>query len=456
MSAAFTASEVAAVLGLPAPESERTFDSVSTDSRKLQAGALFVALHGENGEGVDYLEDALRAGAAGAVVPAGVELPSLPLEYFRVEDTKHALGELAAAYRRRCGARVVAITGSSGKTTVKEMIRHAIGTSRQVHATRGTENNQIGVPISILAAPLEAEFWVLELGSSEPGEIARLTEIAAPDDAVVTTIGPAHLEGLGDESGVLREKLALVEGTDASGTIVVGERPSSLPEAARRIRPDTVVAGLEETADYAPERHESHATHVWFDRGRVRYRIEAGGEHHLRDALIAAALAEAVGIDPPEVARGLAEFRPLGMRGAVRQLGTLTVVADCYNANPESFEAAIDYCTRSFPGRSLAAVVGTMLELGDHSGPAHREVARSLTDAGFSTVAASGEFSRAFKELGSATNGTRVISSPDPEDSWDALRQALSGDEVVLVKGSRGVKLERIVEKLAGHFGSED
>ncbi len=456
MGAAFTASEVAGVLGQPAPEAERTFDSVSTDTRTLQPGALFVALRGENGDGVEYLEDAVRAGAVGAVVPAGVELPSLPLAYFRVDDTKHGLGELAACHRRRCGARVVAITGSSGKTTVKEMIRHAIGTSRQVHATRGTENNQIGVPISILAAPLEADFWVLELGSNTPGEIARLTEIVAPDDAVITTVGPAHLEGFGDEGGVLSEKLALIEGTDDAGTIVVGERPSSLPEAARSIRPDTVVAGLEEGADYMPDRYESHATHVWFDRGRVRYRIEAGGEHHLRDALIAAALAEAVGIDPPEVARGLAEFRPLGMRGAVQQLGTLTVVVDCYNANPESFEAAIDFCTRSFPGRPLAAVVGSMLELGEHSGPAHREVARSLAHAGFRTVAASGEFSLAFEELGSAANGTRVISAEDPEDSWDALRQALSGDEVVLVKGSRGVQLERIVEKLAGHFGSED
>jgi len=456
MGAAFTSTEVAGVLGLPAPDSEHTFDSVSTDTRTLEAGALFVALSGERSDGVQYLEAAARAGAAGAVVPAGAELPALGLEYFPVADTKRALGELAACHRLRCGARVVAITGSSGKTTVKEMLRHAIGTSRHVHATRGNENNQIGLPISILAAPLEAEFWVLELGSNAPGEIERLTEIASPDDAVITTIGPAHLEGLGDESGVLAEKLALVEGTDAAGTIVVGERPAALPEAARRIRPDTVVAGLGDGADYAPERHESHATHVWFDRGRVRYRIEAGGEHHLRDALIAAALAEAVGIDPPEVARGLAEFRPLGMRGAVKQLGTLTVVADCYNANPESFEAAIDYCTHSFPGRPLAAVVGSMLELGKHSGPAHREVARSLTDAGFRTVAASGEFSRAFADLGSATNGTRVIYAEDPEDSWDALRQALSGDEVVLVKGSRGVQLERIVEKLAGHFGSED
>lgn len=456
MGAAFAASEVARVLGLPAPDVDQTFDSVSTDTRTLQPGALFVALKGERSDGVEYLQEAVRAGAAGAVVPAGVQLPPLALEYFSVADTKHALGELAACHRRRCGARVVAITGSSGKTTVKEMVRHALGTSRQVHATRGNENNQIGLPISILAAPMEAEFWVLELGSNAPGEIARLTEIAAPDDAVITTIGPAHLEGFGDEGGVLLEKLALIEGTDPAGAVVVGERPPSLPQAARRIRPDTVVAGLEAGADYRPERHESHATHVWFDRGRVRYRIEAGGEHHLRDALIAAALAEAVGVDPPEVARGLAEFRPLGMRGAVQQLGTLTVIADCYNANPESFEAAIDYCTNSFPGRPLAAVVGSMLELGTHSGLAHLAVARSLTDAGFKTVAASGEFSPAFEKLGLAANGTRVIYAENPEDSWDALRQALSGDEVVLVKGSRGVQLERIVEKLAGHFGVED
>ena len=247
-----------------------------------------------------------------------------------------------------------------------------------------------------------------------------------------------------------------MEGADTAGTVVVGERPSILPDGARAIRPDTIVAGLSEQADYTPDRYETHATHVSFDRGRVRYRIEAGGEHHLRDALIAAALAEAVGIDPSDVARGLADFHPLGMRGAVRQLGTLTVVADCYNANPESFAAAIDYCTSSFPGRPLVAVVGTMLELGEHSEPAHRDVARALISAGFQTVAASGEFSAAFEALGVAANGTRVVLADDPVEAWDSLRQSLSGDEVVLVKGSRGVRLERIVDKLAGHFGEED
>lgn len=456
MGASFTAAEVAGVLGHPAPDSDCTFGSVSTDTRTLEADALFIALRGERFDGVEFLPNAAAAGATGAVVPAGVELPDLPLLYFLAEDTKRALGDLAASYRRRCGARVVGITGSSGKTTVKEMIRHALGTSRKVHSTKGTENNQVGVPISILAAPLEAEFWVLELGSSALGEIARLTEIATPDDAVVTTIGAAHLEGFGDESGVLREKLALVEGSDAAGSVVVGEKPFVLPEGARAIRADTIVAGLGEGVDYGPERYETHATHVWFDRGRVRYRIEAGGEHHLRDALIAAALAESVGIEPPEVARGLADFRPLGMRGSVQQLGSLTVVADCYNANPESFEAAIDYCARSFPGRPLAAVVGTMLELGEHTEPAHQDVARLLIDAGFRIVAASGEFSPAFEALGSATNGTRVMLSEDPEETWEALRGSLDGDEVVLVKGSRGVRLERIVEKLAGHFGTED
>ncbi|MFQ5745982.1 MAG: amino acid permease, partial [Gemmatimonadota bacterium] len=300
------------------------------------------------------------------------------------------------------------------------------------------------------SAPTAAEVWVLELGSSEPGEIGRLTEIARPDDAVVTTVGPAHLEGLGDLDGVLEEKLALVSGASPDGMVVVGERPAELGRATGRIRPDRVVAGLGADCDYRPDGYETGPDHASFTRGGVTARLAVGGLHHVRDALIAAAVSEALGTPPHRVAEGLARFRPLALRSVVRQAGELTVVADCYNANPESFDAAIEFCAGAFPGRRLVAVVGTMLELGHLSADAHRSVARMLLEAGFALVVATGEFAGAFESLGDLENGRRVVPAEGADEAATVLRERLRGDEVVLVKGSRGVRLESVVDRLVG------
>ena len=454
MSAQFEGHEVRRALGLAASPRRIHFDSVSTDTRQLRKGALFVALRGERFDGHEFLSRAAGKGALGAVVEEGVELPDLDLQWFVVSDTTRALGDLARYYRRRCAARVIGVTGSSGKTTVKEMLAGVLGADRPTHATSGNLNNHIGVPLTILGAPPATEFWVLEMGSNAPGEIARLASIAEPDDALVTTVGPAHLEGFGDEAGVLREKLSLVRAAKPAGSVVVGERPDVLGTAAIEIRPDAVVAGLDSGSAWHPDRWEIGAASAWFERAGSRYEIPGGGEHHLRDAILAAAMAEAVGIDSAAIAAGLAAYRPVGMRGAVRQLGGLTLVADCYNANPESFEAAIDYCVSAFPDRRLIAVVGSMLELGSQSAAAHEQIARALIEAGFSRVVALGSFRPAFDAVSGTTNGTRVTPVAKPDEAVAALVTDLTGDEVILVKASRGERLERVVHGLAEQLGT--
>lgn len=448
---------IRAALGLPSAGDApaRAYAGVSTDTRTLRPGELFIALSGERADGADHLPEAARRGARGAIVPAGREDPSLPLEYFGVDDPLEALGALASAVRRAAAARVVGITGSSGKTTVKEMAALALAGAALVHRTEGNLNSLVGLPLTILRAPADAKIWVLELGANEPGEIARLTAIAAPDDAVVTTVGPAHLERFGSVETVLNEKLDLVRGASQGGAIVVGERPPFLVEAARAIRPDTVVAGLEEGADFRPGRHGVGPDRVWFERAGTRCEVPVGGEHHLRDALIAAALAERLGVDPGATAAGLARYRPLGLRGAVRRAGGLTIVADCYNANPESFAAAIEYCRELFPGRRLAAFVGTMLELGAVEDEAHRDVTRLLVDAGFSWIAATGAFEPAARAV-DRPESTRFVVVADPRDAWAEFAEGLHGDEVVLVKASRGARLEWIVERLERRFGPAD
>ena len=449
MAARFSASEVCQALGLPVGDPAGDFSSISTDTRDLQPGALFVALRGERFDGAEFVELAERLGAAGAVVSAGSDHADVGFPVFTVADTTTALGDLARHYRRRCSARVVGVTGSSGKTTVKEMLAHALGSEKRVHATRGNLNNQVGVPLSILAAAEDAEMWVLELGTSEPGEIERLTAIAEPDDAVITTVGPAHLEGLGDVTGVLEEKLDLIRGASASGCAVVGELPESLPTRAREVRRDVVTAGLGPGSDYRPSEWHVGPEQARFTLAGVDYSVPAGGEHHLRDALIAAATATGLGVSPAGVARGLAQYRPVGLRGALIQVEHLTIVADCYNANPESFAAAIRYCSDVFPGRRLAAVVGSMLELGAAESTAHVEVAADLLRAGFTFVVALGAFQSAFQSM-SLPEGARVLYPATLQDAADELAGQLEGDEVLLVKASRGMKLEGVIDALTG------
>lgn len=450
-----TSNEIRTLLELPLSDDGREYRGAATDSREVEGGQLFVALPGERVDGADFLTHAAAGGALGAIVRAGREDPDLPLEYFPVQDPLAALGSLAAGVRARSKARVIAVTGSSGKTTVKEMVALAIGGDRRVYRTEGNLNSQVGLPLTILRAPDDADVWVLEVGASEPGEIAKLAAIAAPDDAIVTTVGPAHLEAFGDEARVLDEKLDLARGASSAGAVVVGELPHVLAESARSIRPDTIVAGLGPDADVAPSRWEIEAERVGFERDRVWIEVAAGGEHHLRDALIATAIAEVVGVPLGMIAEGLSAYAPVGHRGAVVQLGGLTVLADCYNANPESFRAAIALCRDLYPGRRLVAFVGSMLELGDHEAAAHRGTARELVDSGFEAVAATGAFAAAF-DGASSDGSTRVWTAEQADDVWEPFANDLRGDEVVLVKGSRGARLERVLGWLEDAFGTVD
>lgn len=457
MSGGFESHEVRRALGLPRAETARRFSSVAIDSREVERGGLFVALQGERVDGADFVAQAAGRGAAGAIVPADRAF-AVDIELFPVADTLRALGDLAHFARRRSSARVVAVTGSSGKTTVKEMLARALAEDGMTWATPGNLNSLTGLPLSILRATPGARYWVLEMGSNAPGEIARLAAIAEPDDAVVTTVGAAHLEGFGSIEGVLREKLALLRGAQPGGKVVVGEIPAELPAAARRIRDDVIVAGLGEAADFRPDRYETGAESARLDRGGVTYALQVGGEHHLRDAVIAAALADALGVPSDAVARGLSGYRPVGMRGAIVRAGNLTIVADCYNANPESFEAAIRFCESSFPGRPRSAVVSSMLELGRDAPAAHRAVADRLLGAGFRRIFALGEFRSAFEAATAANEppaDVTVSSAGTVEAVVEQLVSGVTPGEVVLVKASRGERLERVVEAVVARFGGE-
>jgi UDP-N-acetylmuramoyl-tripeptide--D-alanyl-D-alanine ligase len=425
------------------------FTGVETDTRHLTPGTLFVALKGDRFDAHAFLDQARAKGAAGAVVRRGT--PAVAgLPFFEVEDTLAALGLLARARRRRFapGSPVVAITGSSGKTSTKEMIRAVLATAYRVHATGGNLNNLVGVPLTILGAPDEAEALVVEAGASIPGEIPRLRDITEPTIAVITNVGYAHVEGFGSLAGVMQEKVSLAEGVR---TAVVGTDPPELAVEARRRAP-TVVAGTGPGAQVRPDAAElddgGHPRITW--RGHT-VTLPVVGFHQIENAMLALAVGRETGADPARSVAALADVRLPGGRGAMLTLGEngLTVIDDTYNANPGSLRWAVKlaHWLADRRRRPLAVVVGSMLELGGESAKLHAAAAAEIAALQPALVAAVGEFVDAF-EPHRAALGNRLLTADSVDALGPRLKAALRGNEIVLLKASRGVALERVLRYL--------
>ncbi|HUF36477.1 MAG TPA: UDP-N-acetylmuramoyl-tripeptide--D-alanyl-D-alanine ligase [Gemmatimonadales bacterium] len=416
---------------------------MSTDTRALVPGALFVALAGERFDGHDYLEAAARGGAVAAVVRQGTApVPGLTL--LPVDDTLRAFGRMARARRRRIAGPVVAITGTNGKTSTKEMVAAVLATRYATYATRANLNNLVGVPLTILEAPADTEALVVEAGANLPGEIARCREIIEPDAVVVTNAVAGHLEGFGSLGGVLEEKLSLTDGVPLA---IVGTEPAALAEGARRRAGRVRTAGLR-GADLVPDRVElaPDARPVLTIRGR-RFTLAARGLHQADNAARVWALAEELGLDPDAAARALEGFALPAGRGELLQAGGLTILQDCYNANPQSFRAAIATADALRRGRRLVFVAGTMRELGDSSDALHAEIARELVALGPDLLAGVGDFAAALAPYEAAL-GDRLLTAEEPVALAPRLVSRLRGDEVVVLKASRGVALERILPAL--------
>ena len=437
---------IADALGIAAPADVQC-TSVSTDTRDIAPGALFVALKGERFDAHDFLAQAKERGAVAAVVRAGTP-PTPGLVYFAVPDTLVALGRLARARRRAlpAGAPVVAVTGSTGKTSTKEMLRAALGSRWRVHATSGNLNNLIGAPLTILSAPADTEALVVEAGASLPGEIAKLRDIIEPTIAVVTSVGWAHVQGFGSFAGVLREKLSLAEGVPL---VVVGTDPPYLPGEAR-VRTRTIAAGRSPEADVRPDAADLDAhghVHLRWQGGEVT--IPAVGFHQVDNAMLALTVAREAGVEPRQALMALGGVSLPKGRGALLQIEGLTVIDDSYNANPASLRAALEFAAwyAAREQRPLAVVVGSMLELGSESAKLHAAAAREIAALHPTLVAAVGDFVPAFEPERSRL-GSRLLTAPDAEALGPALGRTLQGDEVVLLKASRGVALERVLRYL--------
>jgi UDP-N-acetylmuramoyl-tripeptide--D-alanyl-D-alanine ligase len=437
--AAALASEAAGKL----PRGAETLTGITTDTRKIAKGNAFLALKGERFDGHDYLRDAVRDGAAALIVSRAPRIDTLGVPIFEVRDTLVALGALGSYWRVAWGKTVVGVAGSNGKTSTKDLLRASLGGAYNVHATTGNLNNRVGVPLTLLSMPPEADLAVIELGTSLPGEVAILRDIARPDIALVTSIAEEHLEGLGDLAGVLREEAAVYEGVE------VGIAPSAQPEvaaAARGKAKRVLVAGLDPSADVKPDRWEIGADGLGvIEIGGVTVRPPVRGLHNLRNAMLALAVARECGVSYEDAATGIARMPQPKMRSSWEQVGSVTLINDAYNANPGSTRAAIELLKGTGSGRQRVIVLGTMRELGAASEQCHADIAGLALASGADIVAGIGEFAPALEKH---DERERVITAPDVEDLWPQLQARLQRNAIILLKASRGVQLERLVPHL--------
>ena len=430
---------------------DRPFEGVSTDTRTIRRGELFVALEGPNFDGGHYVSVAQEKGAAGAVVSSLVDES---LAQITVANTREALGRLGAAWRREQAAVVVGITGSNGKTTLKELVAACLAETAPTLATAGNLNNEIGVPLMLTRIEPQHRFAVIEMGANHRGEIAYLTSLAEPDVVAITNAGAAHLEGFGSIDGVAKGKGEILCGDVRPGVAVLNADDPYFDYWQKLVADVELVSfGIESEADFKAtgisadsqgSRFELHMPHA----GAIDIRLPLPGRHNVRNACAAAAIATSVGVLPEQIVTALESAKPVA--GRLRPLaGTngATIYDDSYNANPYSVKAAAEFLA-GLPGDSVL-VLGDMGELGDEAAALHRDVGAAACEAGIGRLFATGELSRNAVEAFGA--GARWFG--DMDELIAVLARSLGKNSTVLVKGSRSMRMERVVEALTADGG---
>lgn len=426
-------------------------EGVSTDTRTIRTGQIFFALRGERFDGHDHVGEAFARGASAAVVSRAVD--GVSGTTLLVDDTVNALQSLAGWYRGRFALDVVAVTGTNGKTTTKDMAAAVLSRTRRTLRTEGNLNNHIGVPLTLMDLSAEHEAAVVELGMSNPGEIARLAKIARPDVGVITNVGEAHLASMHDIESIARAKGELLEALPQHGTAVLNRDDDLVMAQAGRTTAQLVTFGLSREADVRAEAIEETPGGVAFDvAGDGRASLSLPGRHNVSNALAAVAVGGVLGVPAEECLEGLRCFRPSALRMSRVEAGTLTILNDAYNSNPGSLGAALATLASQAAGRRAWAALGDMLELGPRSAGAHREAGARAAGLGIDRLFLYG------REVAALREGAIAAGMPsDTVELFDskaalarAIQAGLDGDTVLLVKGSRGMRMEEVVERLVG------
>ena len=428
-------------------------NKVSTDSRTLKSSELFVALRGENFDGHNFVESAAQIGAAGAIVEStwNGEIPK-NFALIRAKDTLQAYQNLAANYRKSLTLKVVAITGSNGKTSTKDFTAAVLAHRFRVTKTKGNFNNHVGLPRTILEATSADEIGVWEIGMNHPGEIATLAKVAAPDVAIITNIGVAHIEFMGSREKIAEEKAALAEAVGADGAIILNADDLFTKTIASRARRKVILAGTNSGSIQAAEITQS-GTGADFTilegAHRCRAQLSVPGLHMVQNALLAIAAGRAFGLSLEECAAELAAAPLTRARSQIKDIGGVQFLDDSYNANPDSMKAALRTLVELDADGKRIAVLGEMRELGDQSERGHREVGETAAALKIDQLIAIGDIAAAIADAAGQAGLRKTTIVKSTSEAAEVLGEIAAPGDLVLIKGSRAARTEEVIE----HFG---
>lgn len=440
----FTLKEAEAALGKTAT-GDAVINEVCTDTRKITPGCLFICLKGERFDAHDFAAQAAELGAAALMVehPVDVDIPCII-----VENTGKAMLELSGWYRSRFSIPVVGLTGSVGKTTTKEFIALVLGAKYKTLKTQGNLNNEIGVPQMLFRIDGETEAAVIEMGMNHKGEIHRLTSAVKPTIALITNIGTSHIENLGSRQGILNAKLEILDSMEKGSTLLINSDNDMLATVNRDDFNIIRFAIDDKSADYTAvdiaESDNSTSFTVCFDGSKRQITVPTVGRHNVYNALAAFAVGREIGIDADKAAAALANYVPAGMRQRSVDVGNVHVIEDCYNASPDSMNAALTTLAGRKTGKKIA-VLADMLELGDYSEKAHKSVGEIAAKHDIDIVLAYGEYAKFYVSAAKENGIKSAYHFETKEELADKLLELTDAGDNVLFKGSRGMRLEDIM-----------
>ncbi|HEX2925186.1 MAG TPA: UDP-N-acetylmuramoyl-tripeptide--D-alanyl-D-alanine ligase [Ruminiclostridium sp.] len=433
-------------------EPGRTFTGVTTDSRKVEKGNLFIPLIGEKFDGHDYISQCFDAGAAVCITSKQIPQISGGTAVL-VEDTGKALRDLAAWHRKKFDIPVVGITGSVGKTSTKDMISCVLSQKYEVLKTQGNFNNEIGLPLTVLNIDSKHEAAVIEMGMSGFGEISRLTAIARPNIAVITNIGVSHIEKLGSQQGILKAKLEILEGLHKEGLVILNGDDPLLKSLEGQLPFRTVFYGMDSAFDYTAQNYQSMGEmgtsfEISVEGNRYSIEIPVPGIHNVYNALAAIAAGIEMKIPMDTIIDGIKKFSPGNMRQSIISHNGIKIINDAYNASPQSMQAAVNVLEEISSDSRSIAVLGDMFEMGDMAEELHYSVGSFIKDKKIDYLVTVGVNSRRISQA-VADSGNTTIKLHHFENNQEALNYILGiirpGD-YVLIKGSRGMKMEQIAD----------
>ena len=460
-----TLAEISQAVGVTATggDATRQFTDIVTDSRRITNGVLFIAFKGEKFDGADFVQEAVAQGATGIMVRedcAEEKLIGLTVPLWRVPDTLTAYQQIARTWREKFSLPVIAVTGSNGKTTTKDLTAAVLSAKGKVHKTHANFNNEIGLPLTLLGIDADCDYAVTEIGTRGLHQIEVLAKIARPTIGIVTNVGETHLELLGTVDNIARAKSELVAAIPAGGCVILNADDARVAAMRDIAQPNVTIItyGIEKPADIRAEaiRTENDVTKFMITRQgeRHEYILPLVGRHNVYNALAAIAAGFYLGLTPEEIHTGLRNLECTGMRFAVENRGLYSVVNDAYNASPLSMRAAIETLTSLAAGGKIA-VLGDMLELGDDAPRLHEEIGKLLGKHNFSALITYGELAKHIANGAKTAGVAEVYTADSHQDAAQKLQEIMRPGDTILFKGSRGMQMEKIIDLVDWTTGTQ-